>query len=101
MATIERRSWVDRVAEIISLVDIKPIIHSQKQWIGTARELKDRLEINSLGTPNHDYFEKKQAHQISGELRRIAPSLRNMDESIEVIFNRNRNEKQSSSLQTR
>ncbi|MDR3577071.1 MAG: hypothetical protein P4L50_24680 [Anaerolineaceae bacterium] len=66
-------------AEIRSLVE-------KGDWEGTTRELWDKLVSRTYGTPQYDYFLKQKPHQLSSELRRLAPSLRAQEDGIEIVF---------------
>jgi hypothetical protein len=56
-----------------------------KHWEGTARDLWKEVVNEAYGTPEYDSFIKQKPHQISGELRRLAPNLR--AQKIDVVFN--------------
>lgn len=55
----------------------------QKRWTGTTSDLRDKLILQTLGTPTERTLQQMSAKALSNELRHLAPVLRKVGVSIE------------------
>lgn len=82
----------NRAASVLSLLDLSPIAQElqtlaakQKRWTGTVSDLKDKLVLQALGTPTEKIIQQMSLKALNGELRRLAPVLRQAGVSVEIL----------------
>jgi putative DNA primase/helicase len=56
--------------------EIMAFAHKKKQWIGSATQLLEQLQLQTTATPSQDKFLRMTPKALADELRRLAPLLR-------------------------
>jgi len=65
--------------------ELQELIHKRGAWSGTTFDLLSALQLQSLGTPQIDYFSRLKPHILSGELKRLVPVLRQVGIGVEFV----------------